>query len=768
MPSPRNAGSFSAAFSLSIATGLVLAACGERANGPGDAATVDSAADLGAVDAGPERDALGPPDLGNPDSGPVELAANAGESSYAIVGEEVTLDGSGSTGAVAYRWDYGNGERQSAPSDDPVARVVYTSAGRFAATLTVLDEADRTRTDTVVVTVTEPLVWRPRQSSTVSVARDRRTAAVVVPDADLVALVDWDEDGSFRVSRRIAVSAGPRTVAIADDGTVFVACQRAGTLDVTSLDGAPTRSIALGRGTRPFGVVATSGGGFAAALGGTGELVIGDGGGVTARWPDLPDARGVAELPDGRIAVTRWRSTDDGATLTVVDPDRPDARESWSLAVDPQAGSDTEIGGVPSYLHQLLVSPDGMRAFVPSLQAATGEGLFRSGRPMTFETTVRAVVSRIDLRTGVEDFEARKQLDNHGFASAGVLSSHGDFLFVALRGTRAVERIDTFDGSSSGNLQNVGWAVEGVALSADDRFLLVDASLSRELVVYDVRDLSDLPEPVARLPTVESEPLSADVLMGKRLFNDSLDPRLSRDGYIACAHCHLDGETDNRVWDFTDRGEGLRNTISLLGRAGAGDGPIHWSGNFDEIQDFEHDIRNAFRGLGLMADADFHTGSRDSTLGDPKAGVSADLDALAAYVASLDEDPESPHRTAGGELSESAARGRSLFESAAVGCASCHAGARLTDSRFVASGMPLLHDVGTLGPGSGMRLGATLSGIDTPTLHDLWLTAPYLHDGSAATLEDVLTTRNPDDLHGTTSGLTAEQIADLVAYLLSL
>jgi hypothetical protein len=92
----------------------------------------------------------------------------------------------------------------------------------------------------------------------------------------------------------------------------------------------------------------------------------------------------------------------------------------------------------------------------------------------------------------------------------------------------------------------------------------------------------------------------------------------------------------------------------------------------------------------------------------------------------------------------------------------------MTDSAFLAPAEPLLHDVGTLGEGSGKRLGGTLSGIDTPTLHGLWHSGPYLHDGSAATLEEVLRDRNPDDEHGVTSSLSDADIGDLIQYLLSL
>jgi cytochrome c peroxidase len=256
------------------------------------------------------------------------------------------------------------------------------------------------------------------------------------------------------------------------------------------------------------------------------------------------------------------------------------------------------------------------------------------------------------------------------------------------------------------------------------------------------------------------------VLAGAILFHASRDPRMSRTRSLSCASCHMDGGDDGLTWDFTQRGEGLRNTIPLRGR-GAGHGPIHWSGNFDEIQDFEHDIRGGQGGTGFLPDDLFHAGTRDTTLGDPKAGLSPELDALAAYVASLDRYGVSPARRDGDAAWESArARGEAIFVRG--GCEGCHTGTRGTDSAFVSPGTPRLHDVGTLGPGSGMRLGGALSGLDTPTLRGLWASAPYLHDGSAPTLRAVLRDRNPDDRHGTTSTLSDAELDDLETYLLSL
>ncbi len=247
------------------------------------------------------------------------------------------------------------------------------------------------------------------------------------------------------------------------------------------------------------------------------------------------------------------------------------------------------------------------------------------------------------------------------------------------------------------------------------------------------------------------------------IFHRSADTRMAAQGYLACSSCHLDGDADGRTWDFTQRGEGLRNTIPLFGRAGAGHGPIHWSANFDEVQDFENDIRGGQGGHGFLSEDDWAATS--DTLGAPKAGLSPELDALAAYLESLVDVPRSPFREADGALTPDAALGQQLFEDPVVGCATCHPAPEYTDSAWVAPGVPLLHDVGTFGTGSGQRLGGALDGLDTPTLRGVWESAPYLHDGSAATLREVLVDRNPADAHGVTSHLTPAELDALVAFL---
>lgn len=123
--------------------------------------------------------------------------------------------------------------------------------------------------------------------------------------------------------------------------------------------------------------------------------------------------------------------------------------------------------------------------------------------------------------------------------------------------------------------------------------------------------------------------------------------------------------------------------------------------------------------------------------------------ALDAYLKSLRPVP-SPHLV-DGKLSEAAVRGRKLFHDPAVGCGSCHPSGLFTDFKS--------YDAGTTTSGEP---------LDTPTLIEVWRTAPYLHDGSAASIGDVLTNRNAKDKHGKTSHLTPKQIEDLTEYVLSL
>jgi hypothetical protein len=99
--------------------------------------------------------------------------------------------------------------------------------------------------------------------------------------------------------------------------------------------------------------------------------------------------------------------------------------------------------------------------------------------------------------------------------------------------------------------------------------------------------------------------------------------------------------------------------------------------------------------------------------------------------------------------------GEKIFDSPETRCSHCHPHGLYTDMKH--------YDVGIQNQTD--KPGDT---FDTPTLVEMWRTAPYLHDGSAATMREVLVDRNPSDRHGRTSHLTPAQIDALIIYLLSL
>jgi len=355
----------------------------------------------------------------------------------------------------------------------------------------------------------------------------------------------------------------------------------------------------------------------------------------------------------------------------------------------------------------------------------------------------------------------------------------GEHAFIALQGSNAVDVLDARTGALTTSISGTGLAPQGLAVDRHGR-LFVQNFLSRDIAVYDVSDVSrgrEIPL-LARVATIEREPLPEVVLLGKRVFYNAADRRMSRDGYVSCAGCHVEGGTDGRVWDYSDRGVhggGLRNTKALLGSAGVAHGPLHWRADMDEIQDFEILLRTTLQGRGFVSDAVFDTRRANWVFGPSSAGLSPELDALAAYLATFDEVNPSPHRQPGGVMTAEALAGEFIFHSGETGCARCHSGARFADSSLQrepagesrdSPALPFtVHDVGTLSKAAGDFRRNALQALDTPTVKGVWETPPYLHDGSAATLMDVITARNPDDRHGHTSQLTPSEKAQLVAYL---
>ncbi|MEE9368357.1 MAG: c-type cytochrome [Pontiella sp.] len=127
-----------------------------------------------------------------------------------------------------------------------------------------------------------------------------------------------------------------------------------------------------------------------------------------------------------------------------------------------------------------------------------------------------------------------------------------------------------------------------------------------------------------------------------------------------------------------------------------------------------------------------------------------DAQAIDDYLKSLTPVP-SPYLV-DGKLSESAQRGKELFEG--LSCASCHPAPLYTNLKMV--------DVGTT---KGQDKGKP---VDVPSLIEAWRTAPYLHDGRAATIHDLLKSQNHAGILQDTKNLSESELNDLAEYILSL
>ncbi|MCA6059540.1 ricin-type beta-trefoil lectin domain protein [Thalassolituus sp. ST750PaO-4] len=658
-------------------------------------------------------------------------------------------------------WNFGDGTVTPFSSANPVSHQ-YSTPGHYRVIVTI-QTPEGEQTQSFEHTVTYPLTPQAPANST-PVTGDGQQVYNVNPDNGTVTAINAS---SLNKVWEVAVGRDPKTLAIGPNGWIWVAVQADDLLLALDSAGQVRKRVALPYGDGPYGIVFTPDQSLGlVTLQNRGQLLSFDpySGAELNRVAVNPDARGLAVDADSeRAYVTRMRTAisnngTGGAEISVVNLGSMTAENSILLANDTSTTDAEDRGrGVPNYLHQVVISPDGRRAWVPSTKVNIERGPVRDGRPLSHDSTVRTVVNQIDLSSGSELFAEQIDFNDRDSAHALAFSPQGDYVLVALQGSNTVEIVDAYSGAVRGALNQSGLAPQGVYIDAERQRAFIYNFTSRSVSVFDLKDVlasvSFAPAKVADIMVVANEKLEDSVLRGKQIFYNARDLRMSRDGYMACASCHIEGLDDGVVWDFTDRGEGLRNTISLKGRMGLGHGRVHWTANFDEIQDFENDIRYAFGGTGFLADADFN--ATQAPLGAAKAGKSTDLDALAAYVASLENYERSPYRSENGKLTAAAQSGEALFGE--VGCAGCHSGDTKRDGQR--------HDVGTILPDSGLGQNQPLAGVgfDTPTLHGVWRTAPYFHNGQLPTLEAVLASG-----HGANRSLNSAEQTQLLAYVRSL
>lgn len=715
----------------------------------------------------------------------VELQSLSGQAQQA--GLATTFNAQLASGSgVQFEWDFGDGTIIN--TDQRSVTHVYAQPGRYLVSLTATSNQG---SDQITYTqrVHEPLLDGTARSSssiviqTVEGASDR--VWVANPDNNSVTVI---EAQSGSVLAEIPVGSEPHSLAVASDDFVLVSNKAsAELLAISTTTFATGARLQFQYGSMPHGVVVDREAGLAyLILEATGEFVK-----VKVPEASNPDFAVLAKLDVGPFPRHLSLSADGGNAYVSRFITRPVAGESsanvstsgggevlainttlmqqWSTAVlvyNDVEDADDRARGIPNYLTAAAIAPHGSTAVVGAKLDNIYRGTLRDGNARQHNMLVRSMTATINLTEFRENLAERIDFDNNSPPTALAFGPAGNLLFVIHEASRQLEIIDVYRGETVYSA-DPGFAPKGLALSADGRQLYVHNYLSRSVSFFDTSQLidgqSDNAIQVRTVATVSNEVLSPQVLEGKRLFHDAADPALTGQKYISCAVCHSEMGHDGRTWDFTDVGEGLRNTIDLRGRGGMAHGNIHWTANFNEIHDFENDIREVFKGSGLLTDEEYNRTSGILDEQNPKAGLSPRLDALSAFVSSLTQFPASPYRSETGASTASAQRGYQVFRRA--NCASCHSGQPFTDSP---SG--LFHNIGTVDSDTGNRLGMPLpgNGLDTPTLRGLWLTAPYLHDGSALTLQSAVRAHRRMPAYADTRRITGGEMDDLVAYLMQI
>ena len=282
----------------------------------------------------------------------------------------------------------------------------------------------------------------------------------------------------------------------------------------------------------------------------------------------------------------------------------------------------------------------------------------------------------------------------------------------------------------------VGHNPRGVLLSPDGKHLYVANRLDDNIAVIDTATLRTM-------STIDlGGPRNADAIRrGERLFYTA---DFAFQGQFGCSNCHLDATIDGLQWDLEPDGFGkdIVDNRSLENLAGTE--PFKWNGG--------------------NADMPTECGPRtEKFFFRSQSFNQQQLTDLVTFVFSLPYRPNR-YRVSNGELTPAQERGKAIFERTTYKngkpipdsnqCATCHSGPKYTNQKQV--------DVGT---GKSTDRSPVL---DVPQLPNVAYSAPYLHDGSARSLEEIWTVFNPKDTHGVSNDLTKDELNDLIEYLKTL
>jgi DNA-binding beta-propeller fold protein YncE/mono/diheme cytochrome c family protein len=548
---------------------------------------------------------------------------------------------------------------------------------------------------------------------------------------------------SGAIIRRVSVSGPPLALTIGRDGRLFVAVAEPRGRIAVIRDGAVAAEFPCGH--TPSALALTPDGNrLVVAERFDGQVAVLDArdGRVLSRQPAIREPVALALTPDGATAVVvnllpvgRADGDDLGCSVSLIDVNAAQPPRTIRLP-----NGSTGAQGV-------ALSPDGAFAYVTHLVARYQQPATQLERGWMNTNAV----SVIDLSHAA--LVATVLLDDPESGAANpwavAVSPDGAWLVVTHTGSQEISLIDR-------PALHRRLAEPGVAARAVDDLRLI-ASLRRRLPAevegprtllvtngqiwvagYFSDDLAvrplpasraEAPAPSRRIALGPANPVRDPVRLGEAAFNDA---RQCFQTWQSCASCHPgEARVDAVNWDLLNDGLGNpKNTKSLLNATRTP--PSMWLG---------------VRANATVAIRAGFTHVQYLTVDDRTAGV------VEAYLASLAPVPSPRLETdANGQrrLSARAERGQAVFT--AADCARCHRPPLYTDQRQ--------HDVGL---GTGPDVGKS---FDTPSLIEAWRTAPYLHDGRAATIRDVLT--DPAHPHGRAATLSPDDLDALILFVESL
>lgn len=590
------------------------------------------------------------------------------------------------------------------------------------------------------ISCTQPNVT-PRSSGSVAVSNDDALLFVVDADHDVLVVIDT---ATRKVLRQTPVAHQPERVLVAPDGSIYVSSKGSRTVSRLSAGGEVVEASAT-VGAEPVGLALSADKTqllVANSMSGTLSMLDAKSLEVRREVEVGGQPWALTAAADGRkVYVTDYT----GGAVRVVDLDRGG---KVALTLEQPAVAECAFGTVatrtPSQAADVVLSPEGDRVYVAHVQSRTGllgnlggqtslrlavapalatietsndvvlKDVARTNQALTTtsaapEVDFPAAYLSTNLDQGCQETRVPSGMDA---PSSLVVDGMGQWIFVADHNSNSIAVISAVGRTDPSyrvpergisDVVRVGARPTGIAVSGDLRTAWVHNALD-----YSVSVVETVGGQLTQTFVIpfNSSPLPLEVERGRRLFYSAVDERVTEPefGGVSCSSCHPNGGADGLSWVLPQQQTVNqwnvqptvvgRNTPPLWGVTNTA--PYHWDGALADLPAFSSRMVNQMGGRGIS---------------------STDVKDLSAYMATV-SPPDNP---AAGRLAPGLiTRGEALFTQR---CQSCHLGASFTDGlshRTTLSDVPLL---------------------DTPSLKGAFATAPYLHDGSAASVRLVLTNR---------------------------